>query len=72
MVVVGRTWWKVYITMTISSAMNVLIKFVISITFSFAFSFSKNDDMHLVIGIFGGISLDHLGFVVIWEGEDWG
>ena len=34
--------------MTISSAMNVLIKFVISITFSFAFSFSENDDMHPV------------------------
>ena len=48
MVVVERTWWKVYIPMTISSAMNVLIKFIISITFSFAFSFSENDDMHLV------------------------
>ena len=32
--------------MTISSAMNVLMKFVIFITFSFTFYFSENDDMH--------------------------
>ena len=48
MVVVGRMWWKIYIAMIISSAMNVLIKFVISITFSFAFSFHENDDMYPV------------------------
>ena len=34
--------------MTISSTMNVLMKFVISITLSFAFSFSEYDDMHPV------------------------
>ena len=44
--------------MTISSAMNVLIKFVISITFSFAFSFSENDDMHPVN--------QHYYFPTIW------
>ena len=36
--------------MTIFSAMNVLMKFVISITLSFAFSSSKYDDMHPVTG----------------------
>ena len=34
--------------MTISSAINVLMKFVISITFSFAFFSSKYDDIHPV------------------------
>ena len=42
---------KVYMIITISSAMNVLMKLVIYITLSFAFSFSKYDDMPPVSGI---------------------
>ena len=60
---------KVYMIITISSAMNVLMKFVIYITLSFAFSFSKYDDMHSVLGCMrrGDVAMDRGKGVSIGE-----